>query len=30
MSIEIDPREIKMDLAEYLYSLGFNFLSLGV
>jgi len=30
MSIEIDPREIEMDLAEHLYSLGFNRLSLGV
>ena len=30
MSIEIDPREIDMDLAEHLFSLGFNRLSLGV
>jgi oxygen-independent coproporphyrinogen-3 oxidase len=30
MSIEIDPREIEMDLAEHLYGLGFNRLSLGV
>ena len=30
MSIEIDPREIEMDLAEHLYSLGFNRLSIGV
>mgnify|MGYP000474692512 CR=1 FL=1 len=30
MSIEIDPREIEMNLAEHLYSLGFNRLSLGV
>ncbi len=30
MSIEIDPREIRMDLAEHLYQLGFNRLSLGV
>jgi len=30
MSIEIDPREIQMDLAEHLFSLGFNRLSLGV
>jgi len=30
MSIEIDPREIEMDLAEHLFSLGFNRLSLGV
>mgnify|MGYP003384304182 FL=1 len=30
MSIEIDPREIEMDLAQHLYSLGFNRLSLGV
>ncbi|TYK64677.1 oxygen-independent coproporphyrinogen III oxidase [Colwellia echini] len=30
MSIEIDPREIDMDLADHLYSLGFNRLSLGV
>lgn len=30
MSIEIDPREIEMDLADHLYQLGFNRLSLGV
>ncbi len=30
MSIEIDPREIEMDLAEHLFRLGFNRLSLGV
>ncbi len=30
MSIEIDPREIELDLAEHLYSLGFNRLSIGV
>ncbi len=30
MSIEIDPREIELDLADHLYSLGFNRLSLGV
>jgi oxygen-independent coproporphyrinogen-3 oxidase len=30
MSIEIDPREIEMNLAEHLFSLGFNRLSLGV
>lgn len=30
MSIEIDPREITLDLADHLYSLGFNRLSLGV
>ena len=30
MSIEVDPREIEMDLAEHLYSLGFNRLSIGV
>ncbi|MBA6290653.1 oxygen-independent coproporphyrinogen III oxidase [Colwellia sp. MB3u-4] len=30
MSIEIDPREIKINLAEHLYSLGFNRLSIGV
>ena len=30
MSIEIDPREIEMSLAEHLYSLGFNRLSIGV
>ena len=30
MSIEIDPREIEMGLAEHLYSLGFNRLSFGV
>ncbi|GLX78662.1 coproporphyrinogen-III oxidase [Thalassotalea insulae] len=30
MSIEIDPREIEMNLAEHLYALGFNRLSIGV
>ena len=30
MSIEIDPREIELNLAEHLYNLGFNRLSLGV
>ena len=30
MSIEIDPREIELDLADHLFSLGFNRLSLGV
>ena len=30
MSIEIDPREIEIDLAEHLFALGFNRLSLGV
>lgn len=30
MSIEIDPREIELDLADHLYQLGFNRLSLGV
>ncbi|WP_076419458.1 oxygen-independent coproporphyrinogen III oxidase [Colwellia sp. UCD-KL20] len=30
MSIEIDPREIELNLAEHLYSLGFNRLSIGV
>lgn len=30
MSIEIDPREIEMNLAEHLFALGFNRLSLGV
>lgn len=30
MSIEIDPREIEMNLAEHLYSLGFNRISIGV
>ncbi len=30
MSIEIDPREIEVGLADHLYSLGFNRLSLGV
>jgi oxygen-independent coproporphyrinogen-3 oxidase len=30
MSIEIDPREIEMNLAEHLYNLGFNRLSIGV
>ena len=30
MGIEIDPREIELDLADHLWSLGFNRLSLGV
>ncbi|XQW84987.1 oxygen-independent coproporphyrinogen III oxidase [Thalassotalea piscium] len=30
MSIEIDPREIDMNLADHLFQLGFNRLSLGV
>ncbi|GEM_PF-3299225 len=30
MSIEIDPRDIEVDLAKHLYSLGFNRLSLAV
>ena len=30
MSIEIDPREIEMHLAEHLFDLGFNRLSIGV
>jgi oxygen-independent coproporphyrinogen III oxidase len=30
MSIEIDPREIEMNLAEHLLDLGFNRLSIGV
>ena len=30
MSIEIDPREIEFNLADHLYSLGFNRLSIGV
>ena len=30
MSIEIDPREISLDYADHLYSLGFNRLSIGV
>ena len=30
MSIEIDPREIELNLAEHLLSLGFNRLSIGV
>lgn len=30
MSIEIDPREIEMNLAEHLYDLGFNRISIGV
>ncbi|MEW6990567.1 oxygen-independent coproporphyrinogen III oxidase [Colwelliaceae bacterium 6441] len=30
MSIEIDPREIEMNLAEHLWELGFNRLSIGV
>ena len=30
MSIEVDPREIEIDLADHLYSLGFNRMSIGV
>lgn len=30
MSIEVDPRQIELDLADYLFSLGFNRLSIGV
>jgi len=30
MSIEVDPREIELGLADHLYSLGFNRLSIGV
>ena len=30
MSIEIDPREIELNLAQHLFDLGFNRLSLGV
>lgn len=30
MSIEIDPREINLNLADHLYKLGFNRLSIGV
>jgi len=30
MSIEIDPREIELNLADHLYTLGFNRLSIGV
>ncbi|MDO6426081.1 oxygen-independent coproporphyrinogen III oxidase [Thalassotalea sp. 1_MG-2023] len=30
MSIEIDPREIDLDLIDHLYELGFNRLSIGV
>ncbi len=30
MSIEIDPREIEINLADHLYNLGFNRLSIGV
>ena len=30
MSIEIDPREIEINLAEHLYELGFNRISIGV
>lgn len=30
MSIEIDPREIELEMVDHLYSLGFNRLSLGV
>lgn len=30
MSIEIDPREIEMNLADHLFDLGFNRLSIGV
>jgi len=30
MSIEVDPREIELDMADHLYSLGFNRISIGV
>ncbi len=30
MSIEVDPREIEVDLVDHLYSVGFNRLSIGV
>lgn len=30
MSIEIDPREIELELVDHLYSLGFNRISIGV
>ncbi|REL28596.1 oxygen-independent coproporphyrinogen III oxidase [Thalassotalea euphylliae] len=30
MSIEVDPREIELDLAAHLYALGFNRMSIGV
>lgn len=30
MSIEVDPREIELDLVEHLYEVGFNRLSIGV
>ena len=30
MSIEVDPREIEVNLADHLYTLGFNRLSIGV
>ncbi len=30
MSIEVDPREIELDLADHLYSLGFNRISIGI
>jgi len=30
MSIEVDPREIELDMADHLYDLGFNRISIGV
>jgi oxygen-independent coproporphyrinogen-3 oxidase len=30
MSIEVDPREIELDLADHLYQVGFNRISIGV
>lgn len=30
MSIEVDPREIELDMANHLYDLGFNRISIGV
>ncbi len=30
MSIEVDPREIEVDLADHLYNVGFNRISIGV
>ncbi len=30
MSIEVDPREIELDMADHLYELGFNRISIGV
>lgn len=30
MSIEVDPREIELDLVDHLYALGFNRISIGV